>query len=188
MKMEDPGESADDNEDDDKELTEKDKERFLNGSEESLEMFVFYLFRKLDAVAKRMIVSMFLDIIGVCNRSNPYGLGPRRPIVELSSESKSYVSDLLEHADMIFCRSLSKRQRELYNHFSTIRIFMKNELTLRGYIELLNTCNSLTRLTCLPFSIDQKYGGLSNWDEWNGAIEQALESGREKFGRKKRKE
>ncbi len=60
-------------------------------------------------------------------------------------------------------------------------------MTGKGYVELLNTCNHLVQLTGLPFSLDEDYGGLKNWDAWNTAIEKAVEDCKVKFGKGKKK-
>jgi hypothetical protein len=154
--------------------------------DEALNMFIYYIIKKFDVSAKQNFLAMFLDAMGISNRRYPFGT-MTSAYVELSMECKSRVNELLEFADIIFFHTLSKKQRDLYNHFSGIRIFLEHGMTGRGYIELLNTCNSLSRLTGLPFSIEEKYGGLKTWDAWNNATDKAIEDCKVKFGRKRKK-
>ncbi|MBL8092414.1 MAG: hypothetical protein JNJ43_18925 [Anaerolineales bacterium] len=87
----------------------------------------------------------------------------------------------------MFFQTLSKKQRELYNLFTAIKFFVKFDLTGERYIDLLNSCNKLARITDLPFALEDKYGGLKDWDTWNKAIEKALKEGRKKFSRRRKK-
>jgi hypothetical protein len=175
----DDGNNDDENEQDNKDIVQ-------NATEESLNMFFLYLIKKMNSSIKRELLAMFLDSMGAKDRSYPYGMGSRKIVIELSSDCKSHIEDLVDFADMILFRTLSKKQRELYNYFSTIRYLSRREtMTGNGYVELLNACNSLARLTGLPFSVEEQYGGLKDWDEWNNAIDKAIKESREKFGRKK---
>jgi len=53
--------------------------------------------------------------------------------------------------------------------------------TPRGYFEFLNLCHHIVSLTELPFSLDEKFGGLKSWEAWNNAIDKAIEDCKIKF-------
>jgi hypothetical protein len=152
--------------------------------DESLNMFLYHILKKLDVSAKRRFSAMFLDALGVNNQRDPSDPTTRHVRIQLSKDCKSRVNELLEHADIIFFHILNKKQRKLYSHFSGIEFFLKYGMTGTGYIEFLNACNSLARLTGLPFSLEEEYGGLKTWDAWNAAVEKAIEDCKVKFGRK----
>ena len=152
-----------------------------------LTLFLFSILKKLDTASKRSFLAMFLKVIFRGGHSDPLDPASMHVCIDLSEECKLHVESLLENADLIFSDSLSEEQRELYQHVSQIKSFMNLNMTAKGYMEFLNRCNNLARLTGLPFSLEEEYGGLKTWDAWNTASEKAMEDCKEKFGRKSRK-
>ncbi len=176
----------DDEEPDDESDNDESEDGLTNINEldnTSLDTFLFYIIKKLDANSKRFFISTFLEVMGAKDRRDPFGMGSRVVRVELSKDSEHNTKELAELSEIIFFRALSKKQKELYNLISIIKFFSGKIVTAQGYIDLLNSCNTLARITGLPFSLEDKYGGLKDWDEWNSAIEKALKEGRKKFGR-----
>lgn len=153
----------------------------------SLTMFLFYILKKLDVSTKRDFLAMFLEGIMGKDERSPFDPATIHVSIQLSKECKSRVRQLLDHADIIFYQTLSKKQKELYSYFSEIKMFMEHGMTDVGYIEFLNACGSLVKITDLPFSLEEDYGGLKTWEAWNTAIEKAIEDCKLKFDKKRKK-
>jgi hypothetical protein len=155
--------------------------------DESLNMFLFFIVKKLDVSAKRHFLAMFLEAMGINNQRDPLDSSTRYVRIRLSEECKYRAKELLEHVEMIFFHILPARQEELYQYCLRLRDMLDYDMTGKGYIEFLNTCNHLVRLTGLPFSLEEEYGGLKTWEAWDNAIENAVEDCKTRFGRGRKK-
>ena len=151
----------------------------------SLNMFLAFLISRLDVVAKRRLVSVFLDVMGTNNQRNPLDRNTCYVRIGLSDESRSRARMLLEHVDSIFFDILPPQQEELYQCCVNFRIMLENDMTGKGYIEFLKTWDRLVAMAELPFSLEEDFGGFKNWDAWNAAIEKATENCKIKFAASK---
>lgn len=149
--------------------------------DQSLNMLLSLLIRRLDISAKRHLVALFLDMMGITEKRNPLHASKSYVGMPLSTESKDRARELVEHVEMIFFYILPPKQEELYRYCINLRDKLGHDSTPSGYIEFLNLCHHLVRLTGLPFSLDEDFGGLQSWEAWNNAIDQAIEDCKRKF-------
>ena len=149
--------------------------------DQSLNMLLSLLIRRLDIAAKRHLVALFLDMMGTTEKRNPLDASKSYIGVRLSDESRHRARELVEHVEMIFFYVLPAKQEELYRYCINLRDMLDHDTTPKGYVEFLNLCHHLVRMTELPFSLEEEFGGLKTWEEWNNAIEKAIEDCKIKF-------
>jgi hypothetical protein len=58
---------------------------------------------------------------------------------------------------------------------------LDHDTTPKGYVEFLNLSHHLVRMTGLPFSLEDDFGGLKSWEVWNNATDRAMEDCKIKF-------
>jgi hypothetical protein len=101
--------------------------------------------------------------------------------IYLDQDTKKRVESFLQTVDGLLWEVLLPELRTIYDGLRVIRMFTDYGMTIPGYVEFLNACHDLVKLTDLPFSLDEEFGGLKNWDDWNSAIETATEKARKRF-------
>jgi hypothetical protein len=70
--------------------------------DQSLNMLLSLLIRRLDIAAKRHLAALFLDMMGTTEKRNPLDASKSYIRVALSDESRHRASELVEHVEMIF--------------------------------------------------------------------------------------
>jgi hypothetical protein len=144
-----------------------------------LDLFLFYVIQKIDTNTKRKFLSMFLDKLA----EDPQNMfPPPRPgvCIYLSEESKAYLENFLDGVDIVFTNMLDKPQKQIYYNIAGVKLMARIGMIEKGYISFLNACKTLEGLTGLPFSLDEDFGGLSNLDAWDTAVDEAVEKHRQR--------
>lgn len=139
-----------------------------------LDLFLFYVIQKMDANTKRKFLSMFLDKLADDQQDM---FTPPKPgvCIYLSEESRAYLDNFLDGVDIVFSNMLDKPQKQIYYNIAGVKLMARIGMTEKGYISFLNACHALQDLTDLPFSLDEDFGGLSNLDAWDTAVDEAVE-------------
>jgi hypothetical protein len=166
-------------------MDESDENFNYEYDDRSLDMFLAFLITHLDVVAKRRLVSVFLEVMGTSNQRHPLDRNTCYVRIGLSDESRSRARMFLEHVESIFFHILPPQQEELYQCCINFRDTLENDMTGNGYVEFLKMWNRLIEMTGLPFSLEEDFGGLKNWDAWNDAVEKAMENCKTKFAASK---
>lgn len=149
--------------------------------DQSLNMLLSLLIRRLDISAKRHLVALFLDSMGITEKQNPLDASKSYIGVRLSNESRNRARQLVENVEMIFFSILPPKQEELYRYSINLRTMLDYDTTPKSYVEFLNLCQHLVQMTGLPFSLEEDFGGLKSWEAWNNAIEKAIEDCKVRF-------
>jgi hypothetical protein len=149
--------------------------------DQSLNMLLSLLIRRLDISAKRHLVALFLDSMRITEKQNLLVASKSYIGVRLSDESRNRARELLEHVEMIFFNILPPKQEELYRYSINLRDMLDYDTTPKGYVEFLNLCQHLVQMTGLPFSLEEDFGGLKSWDAWNNAIVNTIEDCKTRF-------
>jgi len=86
--------------------------------EQSLNMLLSLLIRRLDMASKRHLFALFLDMMGTTEKRNPLDASKSYIRVSLSDESRHRTRELVEHVEKIsftYCR----RSRKSFIHIAS---------------------------------------------------------------------